>query len=193
MRSLFISLFLIGSASFLTAAENQASFVLMPAYWYGYHWEETPDALAKFSQRQLVVTGAYRLPFGLALGATWLQNTSYQQDSRVLLSGQGPSLGFVGMDYISAFYTFLYKPKLDYDFPTLGASASYFDGSGSIVDLGLHFGNSWLRFGPRVLLIDVSYRKSRIASELETETLPLEGSPWRDRWLEPYLGLWLLF
>ncbi len=193
MRSLLLALLFITIPPQMQAAGREPSFVFMPAYWYGYHWEETPDGLGKSSERQAIITAAWRLPYGLSLGASWLQNNSYAQDSRITLSGYGPSLGYVGAEYLSLFYTFLYKPKLDYDFPTLNASTSYYGGSGSIVDLGLHFGSSWLRFGPRVLLIEVNYRESQVASGVETESTKLEGNPWRDRWLEPYLGLWLLF
>lgn len=193
MRFVFMSWFLLLLPTVLKAADNQASFVFMPAYWYGYHWEETPDGIGKASERQAIITAAWRGPYGMSLGASWLQNTAHAQDSRVQLSGTGLSLGYVAPQYISAFYTFLYKPRLDYDFPSVDAKTSYYGGSGSILDLGLHFGSSWLRFGPRVLLIDVSYKSSSVTSGSDTETAPLDGKPWRDRWLEPYLGLWLLF
>lgn len=193
MRYLLPIWLFLTSASLLQAADQQASFVFMPAYWYGYHWEETPDGLGKSSERQVIFTAAWRGPYGLSLGGSWLQNTSYAQDSRIQLSGQGLSLGYVGAEYVSAFYTFLYKPRLDYDFPSVDAKTSYYGGSGSILDLGLHFGTSWLRFGPRVLLIDVSYKESSVTSGTETDTAKLEGKPWRDRWLEPYVGVWLLF
>lgn len=190
---LLLTWLLITASSLLKAADKQASVVFMPAYWYGYHWEQTPDALGKSSERQVIVTAAWRFSYGLSLGGSWLQNTRHAQDSRVQLSGQGLSLGYVGAEYLSAFYTFLYKPRLDYDFPSLDAKASYYGGQGSLVDLGLHFGTTWLRFGPRVLWIDVSYKESSVSSGSDTEAAKLEGSPWRDRWLEPYLGVWLLF
>ncbi|HYX37212.1 MAG TPA: hypothetical protein VE954_29260 [Oligoflexus sp.] len=193
MHSLSLILLLMFSTLPLNAADKQASFVFMPAYWYEYHWEETPDAVGRSSQRQTVLTAAYRLPFGLALGATWLKNATYAQDSQMVLTGQGLSLGYVGVEYISAFYTYLYNPRLDYDFPSVDASTSYYGGRGSIVDLGLHFGTSWLRFGPRVLWIDANYKQSSVTSGTETETSTLEGNPWKDRWLEPYIGVWLLF
>lgn len=193
MRHFLISGLILLSSMRLEAADKQASLLFIPAYWYGYHWEETPDGVGKSSERQMLVTAAWRGPYGLSLGGTWLKNTSHAQDSRVQLSAQGLSLGFVGAGYVSAFYTFLYKPRLDYDFPSISAKTSYYGGSGSLLDLGLHFGNSWLRVGPRVLLIDVSYKDSSVTSGSETEAAPLEGSPWRDRWLEPYLGIWLLF
>jgi hypothetical protein len=193
MRFLLFTWLLFTASSLLHAAEKQASFVFMPAYWYGYHWEQTPDALGKSSKRQLLVTAAWRLPFGLALGGSWLKNSSYAQDSRVQLSGQGLSLGYVGAGHLSAFYTFLYKPRLDYDFPSLDARTSYYGGSGSILDIGLHFGTSWLRFGPRIVLIDVNYKESSISSGTDTESVKLQGQPWKDRWLEPYVGLWFLF
>jgi hypothetical protein len=193
MRFVFISWFFLLLPTVLKAADKQASFVFMPAYWYGYHWEETPDGIGKASERQAIITAAWRGPYGMSLGASWLQNTAHAQDSRVQLSGTGLSLGYVAPQYISAFYTFLYKPRLDYEFPSVDAKTSYYDGSGSILDLGLHFGSTWLRFGPRVLLIDVSYKTSSVTSGSDTDTAPLDGKPWRDRWLEPYLGLWLLF
>jgi hypothetical protein len=193
MRLLLLTWLLITGSPLLRAADNEAAFVFMPAYWYGYHWEETPDGLGKSSERQVIFTAAWRLPYGLSLGGSWLQNTSHAQDSRVQLSAQGLSLGYVGATYVSAFYTFLYKPRLDYDFPSIAAKTSYYGGSGSIIDLGLHFGTSWLRFGPRVLLIDVSYKESSVTSGNDTDAAKLEGNPWRDRWLEPYVGLWLLF
>ncbi len=145
MRFFLLALFFITGFSVLQAAEKQASFVLMPAYWYGYHWEQTPDALDKTSERHTIVTAAWRSSFGLAVGASWLQNTQHAQDSRVKLSGTGLSVGYVGADYLSAFYTYLHQPRLDYEFPSLEAKASYYGGQGSIVDLGLHFGTNWLR------------------------------------------------
>jgi hypothetical protein len=185
-------LLLISGTGF--AAERKSYFMLMPASWYGYHKEETPDGQAKTSEQNTIITAAWRSPYyGLSLGGSWLQNTSHARDSRVRLTAQGLSLGFVGAGFVSAFYTFLYKPRLDYEFTALNASTSYYGGSGSIVDLGLHFGSGWFRFGPRVLLIDVNYRTSRVTSGSETEAAALEGSPWRDRWVEPYLGLWLIF
>ncbi|WP_141734331.1 hypothetical protein [Oligoflexus tunisiensis] len=192
MRALLVSLLLMTSTGF--AAERQSYFMLMPASWYGYHWEETPEGNSKSSEQNTIITAAWRSPyFGLSLGGSWLQNTSHARDSRIRLSGQGLSLGFVGAGFVSAFYTFLYKPRLDYEFPALDARTSYYDGSGSIVDFGLHFGSGWFRFGPRVLLIDVDYRSSSVTSGTETESAALEGSPWRDRWVEPYLGIWLIF
>ncbi len=193
MRYFLLAWFFIAGSSVLQAAEKKASFVLMPAYWYGYHWEQTPDALDKTSERHGIVTAAWLSSFGLAVGATWLQNTQHTQDSRVQLSGTGLSVGYVGAEHLSAFYTYFHQPRLDYDFPSLDAKASYYGGQGSIVDLGLHFGLDWLRFGPRVLMIDVRYKESSVTSGAETESAKLEGNPWRDRWLEPYLGLWLLF
>lgn len=193
MRLILISCLLLLAPTLLKAADRQASFVFMPAYWYGYHWEETPDAMGKASERQAVITAAWRGAYGFSLGGTWLQNTTHAQDSRVQLSATGLSLGYVAPEYVSAFYTFLYKPRLDYDFPSVDAKTSYYGGSGSLLDLGLHFGSSWLRFGPRVLLIDVRYKTSSVTSGSDTDIAPLAGQPWRDRWLEPYLGVWLLF
>ena len=164
----------------------------MPAYAYQYHWEETPDSRDRISERNMALTIAYRLPYGLSLGGTWLRNNSYEADSHIALASEGPSLGFVGAHF-SYFYTVLQKPVLTFDYPSLDASTAYYAGKGSLMDVGWYFGQHWLRVGPRVLIIDVTYSKVNTRSGADTQTQALNGNPWHDRWMKPYLGFWFLF
>lgn len=173
-------------------ADLTGSFVFMPAYLYKDHFEKTPDSNDSLVEKNLVITTAYRMSLGLSFGLTILRNEEVSLNNTKLLTGQGLSIGYLGSNCLSLYYSYLIKPKLSYTYPALGARTVYYDGSGSTLDLGLHFGNSWLRWGPRILLINAHYKKEQSSSFSETNTNPLLGTPWLDRWITPMLGIWVV-
>lgn len=197
MRLVFHLLF--GASILISApllAEDSPSFIVIGSYNLRNFQEKTPESERKFLEESYLFTAAYRLPYGFSLGLSTLNQSKKAPETDLTLTANGISVGFVGSEYFSLLYTHLFDPALKYNFKTLKTSTSYFAGSGSMIDFGLHWsiGPEWLRLGPRVSLIEVNYRKMKVKSpSLGSESEDLELSPWRDRWIETYLGLWLMF
>lgn len=179
----------------IEAKQKSPSYALMAAYTIRNYQEKTPSSERKLLDDSYAITAAYRFPYGFSLGLSHLSHTKKAPDGTINLQSSGVSLGFIGSRYASVLYTYLMEPSLRYDFNAIQSSTSYYGGTGSMIDVGLHWpvGVDWLQIGPRISLIEVHYKKSKVKNRSEIVENKLDGSPWRDRWLETYISLWFLF
>jgi hypothetical protein len=186
-----LSLLLPGLAS----AADGSGYSLMTAYTLRNYQEKTPDTERKLLEDSYYVTAATRISHGLSFGLSYLNHSKKAPEGSIHLQGAGLSVGYIGHRFLSVLYTYMPSPKLRYDFKSTNSSTHYYGGQGSMLDIGLHAGliGDWLHVGPRVTLIEAHYAKTKAETTSGSTTSDLEGSPWRDRWVESYICFWFFF
>ena len=134
------------------------------------------------------VSLAYQFELGILVGLRYWnleQNSHVSDDTGIVTSGSGPTLGYFHESGLLVTASYLFAPSKDFDPVGTYSDASYYGGYGTLLGIGYVKMLDNYGLGVTVGQSDMIYKKTKGGDGLERE---LSGR-WKDHTMYPYLQL----